>query len=72
MHLTDKKYDKYVGYIEGEKNVGHSWQDIKDMSYKTDDLQSFIYTLAMVFSVEKITIDEWVNLVTVMEEKEKV
>lgn len=71
MHLTDKKYDKYVGYIEGEKNVGHSWQDIKDMSYKTDDLQSFIYTLAMVFSVEKITIDEWVNLVTVMEEKEK-
>ncbi|MCQ9288080.1 Z1 domain-containing protein [Staphylococcus gallinarum] len=71
MDLSDKKYDKYVAFIENERNTGRSWQELMVMDYKGMPLKTFISMLASVLSAEVVSTSEWEDLVTEMEEREK-
>ena len=69
--LGNNKYDSYEWFIEKERNLGHSWEDIMDLNYKNCELKESLANIANFTSSEEINVFEWGGLVKELEHREK-
>ena len=72
MKINDSKYEVYVNHIHHRLNkIGQSWEEIKNLGNENTDTQLMLDNLSSALIAERLTVQEWEELVEEMYQLEK-